>query len=143
MNNFYCLQEVVKACQLAMAYRDKFRKDVLIDYTCYRRWGHNELDEPAFTQPQMYNIIRNRQSIPDMYADKIVVSNILIAFKLIFQCAQTVHVKTIFKHVFSVTFYFIQCDLKYILSSIQNYIFTKSHIPIEIILAACCNGSAD
>ena len=56
-----------------MAYRQKFRKDVLIDFICYRRWGHNEMDEPAFTQPLMYDRIRSRRSIPDVYADTIVV----------------------------------------------------------------------
>jgi len=67
-------QEVVKACQLAMAYRDKFRKDVIVDYICYRKWGHNELDEPSFTQPLMYSTIRSRPNIPDAYATRLVVS---------------------------------------------------------------------
>ena len=56
-----------------MAYRQEFRKDIVIDYMCFRKWGHNELDEPSFTQPTMYNTIRNRESIPDLYAVKIVV----------------------------------------------------------------------
>ena len=67
-------QEVVKACQLAMAYRDTFRKDIIVDYVCYRKWGHNELDEPSFTQPRMYGAIRSRPSIPDAYAERLVVS---------------------------------------------------------------------
>jgi len=67
-------QEVVKACQLAMAYRDTFRKDVIVDYICYRKWGHNELDEPSFTQPVMYSAIRSRPNIPDAYAAWLVVS---------------------------------------------------------------------
>ena len=72
---YYILsQEVVKACRLAMAYRQKFRKDVVVDFMCFRKWGHNELDEPSFTQPTMYNVIRNRSSIPDDYAESVVVS---------------------------------------------------------------------
>ena len=54
-----------------MDYREKFRKDVIIDYICYRKYGHNELDDPSFTQPTMYNVIRNRKSIPEMYADQL------------------------------------------------------------------------
>ena len=65
---------MVKACQLAMAYRDIFRKDIIVDYVCYRKWGHNELDEPSFTQPRMYTTIRSRPNIPDAYADRLVVS---------------------------------------------------------------------
>ena len=65
---------MIKACKLAMAYRQEYRKDVLIDFVCYRRWGHNELDDPSFTQPNMYKIIHSRKSIPDLYAEKIVVS---------------------------------------------------------------------
>ena len=82
INKLICLKEVVKACRLAMAYRQKFYKDVLIDYICYRRWGHNEMDEPAFTQPLMYSKIRSRQSIPDSYAGQIVVGFVFVAHQL-------------------------------------------------------------
>ena len=68
------LQEVVKACQIAMEYRQRFQKDVIVDYICFRKWGHNEVDEPSFTQPLMYNVIRSRKSIPDTYRDRLVVS---------------------------------------------------------------------
>ena len=64
------LQEVVKACRLAMNYRNTFNKDVIVDYMCYRKHGHNELDDPSLTQPRMYDIIHNRQSIPDQYLKK-------------------------------------------------------------------------
>lgn len=64
---------MVKACRIAMAYREKFRRDVIVDYVCFRKWGHNELDEPGFTQPLMYSAIRSRQSIPDAYAKKLIV----------------------------------------------------------------------
>ncbi|KAL6740878.1 hypothetical protein Aduo_014186 [Ancylostoma duodenale] len=65
-------EEVVKATRLAMAYRDKFRKDVFINMQCYRRWGHNELDDPSFTQPIMYRIIGNRESVPRQYVDELI-----------------------------------------------------------------------
>ncbi|CAG8546415.1 38028_t:CDS:10 [Gigaspora margarita] len=54
-------EEVTRAVEMAFEYRNKFRKDVIIDLISYRRWGHNELDEPAFTQPLMYNNIRSRK----------------------------------------------------------------------------------
>ena len=57
-----------------MDYREKFRKDVVIDYICYRKYGHNELDDPSFTQPTMYNVIQNRKSIPEMYANQLKVT---------------------------------------------------------------------
>ncbi len=56
------------AVRLSQAYRDHFHKDVLIDLVGYRRWGHNEGDEPAFTQPRMYDIIRSHPTVRDLYA---------------------------------------------------------------------------
>jgi 2-oxoglutarate dehydrogenase E1 component len=56
------------AVRLAHAYRDQFHKDVLVDLVGYRRWGHNEGDEPAFTQPQMYNVIRSHPTVREIYA---------------------------------------------------------------------------
>lgn len=64
-------EEIVKATQLALAYRQKFCKDVVIDLVCFRRWGHNELDDPTFTNPAMYQVIRSRHSVPDGYAQKL------------------------------------------------------------------------
>ncbi|KHJ92548.1 dehydrogenase E1 component [Oesophagostomum dentatum] len=62
----------VKATRLAMAYREKFRKDIFINMQCFRRWGHNELDDPSFTQPIMYKIIECRESVPRQYADELI-----------------------------------------------------------------------
>ncbi len=56
------------AVRIAHAYRDTFHKDVLIDLVGYRRWGHNEGDEPGFTQPQMYEIIRAHPTVRELYA---------------------------------------------------------------------------
>jgi probable 2-oxoglutarate dehydrogenase E1 component DHKTD1 len=47
--------------RLAFDYRKQFRKDVFIDFNCWRRWGHNELDDPTFTNPSQYGIINNRR----------------------------------------------------------------------------------
>ncbi|KAI8324424.1 dehydrogenase E1 and transketolase domain-containing protein 1 [Martensiomyces pterosporus] len=63
-------EEVARAMRVAFEYRKMFRKDVIVDLITFRRWGHNELDEPSFTQPQMYKIIRARESIPKLYERK-------------------------------------------------------------------------
>lgn len=68
---------VVRATRIAFAYQRKFRKDVFVDLNCFRRWGHNELDDPTFTNPQLYKIIHNRPSIPDAYLEKLSKSNFL------------------------------------------------------------------
>lgn len=62
---------LVKATRIAFEYQRKYRKDVFIDLNCFRRWGHNEMDEPTFTNPLLYKIINNRQSIPDVYRQKL------------------------------------------------------------------------
>ncbi|GAC1393075.1 MAG: 2-oxoglutarate dehydrogenase E1 component [Ktedonobacteraceae bacterium] len=59
------------AVRIAHAYRDHFHKDVLIDLVGYRRWGHNEGDEPAFTQPRMYETIRSHPTVRVVYAQRL------------------------------------------------------------------------
>ncbi len=54
------VEACLAAARLAMLYRDKFHGDVVIDVVGYRRWGHNEGDEPAYTQPVMYTSWRAR-----------------------------------------------------------------------------------
>ena len=58
----------LSAVRLAMAYRDAFRGDVVIDLVGYRRWGHNEGDEPGYTQPTMYDRIRELPTVRTRYA---------------------------------------------------------------------------
>ena len=66
----------VEACRaairLAMAYRTRFGKDVVIDLIGYRRWGHNEGDEPSYTQPMMYERIAQHPRVADLYAQRLV-----------------------------------------------------------------------
>lgn len=58
--------------RLAFAFRQAFHKDVVVDLTCYRRWGHNETDEPAFTQPLMYARIDEHRSVRKLYTEALV-----------------------------------------------------------------------
>lgn len=60
-----------RVMKLAVQYRQKFHKDVIIDLICYRKLGHNETDEPAFTQPMMYEIIRKHPSTVSIYEKKL------------------------------------------------------------------------
>ncbi|MFI0414716.1 MAG: 2-oxoglutarate dehydrogenase E1 component [Candidatus Thiodiazotropha sp.] len=70
-------EAVVYVTRLALEFRMRFRKDVVIDVICYRRLGHNEADEPAVTQPEMYKKIRNRPTIRTLYADKLVQESVI------------------------------------------------------------------
>ena len=62
----------VRAARLAFAFRHQFRKDVIVDMWCYRRWGHNEADEPSFTQPLMYRRIGELRSVRKRYMEALV-----------------------------------------------------------------------
>jgi len=64
-------EAVVWAVQLAVEYRQQFKQDVLIDLYCYRKYGHNEGDEPAFTQPRMYEVVRQKQPPREVYARRL------------------------------------------------------------------------
>ncbi len=67
-------EAVIAVAELAFDFRQTFGKDVVIDMVCYRRHGHNEGDEPGFTQPIMYERIKNRISIRELYTEKLVMA---------------------------------------------------------------------
>ncbi len=62
---------VVYACRLATEYRQKFNRDIFIDMVCYRRHGHNESDEPRFTQPKLYSYITGHPNPRDIFSKKL------------------------------------------------------------------------
>jgi 2-oxoglutarate dehydrogenase E1 component len=65
-------EAVVHACKVATEFRMKFHKPVVVDMFCYRRYGHNEGDEPAFTQPIMYRKIRKQKTTATIYGERLV-----------------------------------------------------------------------
>ena len=65
-------EAVVRVAKLAFEYRQAFRKDVVIDLLCYRRRGHSEVDEPSFTQPQMYDLIDAKRSVRKLYTESLI-----------------------------------------------------------------------
>ena len=68
-------EAVVHCAKIAIEFRQKFNRDVVIDIICYRRFGHNEGDEPSFTQPLMYKKIREHPTTLNIYANKLIEEN--------------------------------------------------------------------
>ncbi|MFQ3332327.1 MAG: 2-oxoglutarate dehydrogenase E1 component [Flavobacteriales bacterium] len=71
------VEAVVHALQLAVEYRQKFGKDVFIDLLCYRKYGHNEGDEPRFTQPKLYEAISKHPNPREIYKEKLMSEGVL------------------------------------------------------------------
>ena len=67
----------IAAAQLANAFRETFDGDSLIDIVGYRRYGHNEGDEPAYTQPQMYERIKSHPTVRKLYAEQLVADGVV------------------------------------------------------------------
>ncbi|HEX8341743.1 MAG TPA: 2-oxoglutarate dehydrogenase E1 component [Tepidisphaeraceae bacterium] len=70
-------EAVLQVARIATEFRQKFKCDVLIDLWCYRRHGHNEADEPTFTQPLMYKAIRQHPSVRTIYQKKLIDSGVV------------------------------------------------------------------
>lgn len=65
-------ESAVMVAELALEFRQAFKRDVVIDMVCWRKWGHNEADEPSFTQPVLYSKIKEKKSVTAIYAEKLV-----------------------------------------------------------------------
>jgi 2-oxoglutarate dehydrogenase E1 component len=72
-------EAVTFACKLAIEYRQKFKRDIVIDMWCYRRFGHNEGDEPSFTQPLMYAAIKDHPRVSEIYAEALIRQGVIEA----------------------------------------------------------------
>jgi 2-oxoglutarate dehydrogenase E1 component len=70
-------EAVTFCCKLAIEFRQTFGRDIVIDMWCYRRFGHNEGDEPSFTQPQMYSAIRNHPAISAIYGKRLIAEGVV------------------------------------------------------------------
>ena len=73
------VEACIAATRLAVAFRQTFGRDALIDLIGYRRFGHNETDEPAYTQPQMYELIKQHPPVRKLYAERLVADSVLSA----------------------------------------------------------------
>ena len=71
------VEAVVHALQLAVEYRQKYHKDVFIDLLCYRKYGHNEGDEPRFTQPKLYKLISKHPNPKNIYASSLIKDSLI------------------------------------------------------------------
>jgi 2-oxoglutarate dehydrogenase E1 component len=72
-------EAAISAIRLAMAYRERFRHDVVVDLVGYRRFGHNEGDEPSYTQPLMYKLIEEHRSVREQYAEALAEAGVVTA----------------------------------------------------------------
>ncbi|HVF83574.1 MAG TPA: 2-oxoglutarate dehydrogenase E1 component [Sphingomicrobium sp.] len=72
-------EAVTFCCKLAIEFRQEFNRDIVIDMWCYRRFGHNEGDEPSFTQPLMYDAIRKHPPVSELYAKRLVAEGVIDA----------------------------------------------------------------
>jgi 2-oxoglutarate dehydrogenase E1 component len=105
-------EAVVFCARLAFDFRARFKRDVVIDLVCYRRHGHNEADEPAATQPLMYQIIRARPTARELYASRLVADGVLAsgddqklvdAYRAKLEAGQEIaNIDTAFKDAFAV-----------------------------------------
>ena len=70
------VESCVRAIDIAVRYRQEYKRDIVINMTCYRRFGHNEGDEPAYTQPLMYDIIRKHPTLREIYSKQLIQANV-------------------------------------------------------------------
>ncbi len=72
-------EAVTFACKMAIEFRQRFHRDIVIDMWCYRRFGHNEGDEPSFTQPLMYKVIKGKPGVSEVFAARLQAEGVIDA----------------------------------------------------------------
>jgi 2-oxoglutarate dehydrogenase E1 component len=72
-------EAAIRVAQIAFDYRQEFKKDVVIDMFCYRRWGHNEADDPSYTQPLLYKKIKDHPSVATLYGERLARDGVVTA----------------------------------------------------------------
>ncbi len=64
-------EDATRVMRLALAFRQRFKRDVVVDLVCYRRWGHNEADDPSYTHPTLYSRIESHRSVRKLYTEQL------------------------------------------------------------------------
>ena len=75
------IEAVVQTLDIALRYRQQYSRDVFVDLLCYRKYGHNEGDEPKFTQPKLYKLIANHPNPGNIFNGNILMSRLLVKKK--------------------------------------------------------------
>ncbi len=75
-------EAAIRVAQIAFDYRQEFKKDVVIDMFCYRRWGHNEADDPSYTQPLLYKKIKDHPSVATLYGERLAREDVVTAVEV-------------------------------------------------------------
>ncbi|MDC1106795.1 2-oxoglutarate dehydrogenase E1 component, partial [Prolixibacteraceae bacterium] len=86
------VEAVIYTIKLAMEFRQKFHSDVFVDILCYRKYGHNEGDEPRFTQPKLYSIIAKHKNPRDIYAEKLISEGVLQRKNVVSKIEEVEHI---------------------------------------------------
>jgi multifunctional 2-oxoglutarate metabolism enzyme len=76
-------EAAIRVAQIAFDYRQEFKKDVVIDMFCYRRWGHNEADDPSYTQPLLYKKIKDHPSVATLYGERLTRDDVVTAAEVV------------------------------------------------------------
>ena len=74
--NAHSMDDVANTFRIAAQYRQAFGRDVVVDLVGYRKMGHNELDQPSYTQPLMYAIVKNMNPVRNVYRDQLIAQGI-------------------------------------------------------------------
>ena len=124
------VEAVIHTMNFALSYRQEFKKDVFIDLLCYRKYGHNEGDEPKFTQPKLYKLIEKHQNPKVIYASKLISENVISE-------ADVINIETNFVNVLNDEFKKSKQKNKTIIKSIvgENWDGLNKAKPTDFLLA--------